>query len=356
MIKKISKYRNALMGIAILWIMIHHSGLCIPNPFFVIKRTGYCGVEIFLFLSGLGCAYSLNKNSDRFEFYSRRLKRIYPHYLPILIPFFIVVSSKMEGTSVVDWIRDILGNITCISFWSMQGYSFNWYIPGIIAFYLMTPLFYEAIIRYQKKGLFFLLAVSFVAGLCFARSSTLLTAISRFPIYILGVYAGILLVNSNSEKEKKQMSWKMRIIIYISGIVGFVILGLLHKYKDTMPVDFYNVFYPCILISFAIICFFCQVFELLDKVKVGKAIIKIFEFIGKISLDIYLIHIVFFTPVGMLIEGSFEKVNPKPFSISNFIIWTAIIVSTIFVSFVYNKVISLVSNKCAKSFASKERS
>ena len=61
MIERVSKYRNALMGISILWIMVHHSGLNLPNPVFALKRTGYAGVDIFMFLSGLGCAVSLRK-------------------------------------------------------------------------------------------------------------------------------------------------------------------------------------------------------------------------------------------------------------------------------------------------------
>lgn len=58
MIHRISKYRDAFMGIAILWIMLHHSNFYLPNPLFGIKRLGYSGVDIFMFVSGLGCAVS----------------------------------------------------------------------------------------------------------------------------------------------------------------------------------------------------------------------------------------------------------------------------------------------------------
>lgn len=64
----ISKYRNQLFGLAIIWIMLMHS-----NEFTPIKenrflsryllydgwiRVGGIGVDIFLFLSGVGLYYA----------------------------------------------------------------------------------------------------------------------------------------------------------------------------------------------------------------------------------------------------------------------------------------------------------
>lgn len=60
----LSKYRTLLMGIATLGIIIGHSmGFGCYSPSSVLKSLimhGSLGVDIFLFLSGLGCWYSLN--------------------------------------------------------------------------------------------------------------------------------------------------------------------------------------------------------------------------------------------------------------------------------------------------------
>lgn len=62
----LSTYRTQLMGIATLMIVICHSvgfGCYCPN--FLLDtfiRHGSLGVDIFLFLSGLGCWYSLNQD------------------------------------------------------------------------------------------------------------------------------------------------------------------------------------------------------------------------------------------------------------------------------------------------------
>ena len=61
MLQKISRHRQSIMGVAILWILLHHSGLNLSGPLFAIKRSGFGGVEMFLFVSGFGCAISLMK-------------------------------------------------------------------------------------------------------------------------------------------------------------------------------------------------------------------------------------------------------------------------------------------------------
>ncbi len=187
--QKISKYRNSIMGIAILWIMLHHSGLNLPGPLFAIKRSGFGGVDLFLFLSGFGCAVSLAKNNI-IEFYRRRAIRIYPHYVPILVVFLIIHE---QGESILAWMRDILGNITGFSMWSLQGLRFNWYMTAIILFYIFSPVFYEILIRYKVKGFIWLVIISFVADFCFAPVSEYTIAISRFTIYIIGMYCGVTL-------------------------------------------------------------------------------------------------------------------------------------------------------------------
>ena len=62
----ISKYRSQVMGIAILWIILFHAkaqGIKIPHMQFLnyILNHGNLGVEIFLFVSGIGMYFSLSK-------------------------------------------------------------------------------------------------------------------------------------------------------------------------------------------------------------------------------------------------------------------------------------------------------
>lgn len=89
----LSKYRTKLMGIAIIWIMLYHGneiGMILPEPLEIINfvlEKGRGGVEIFLFLSGLGLYYSYSKNPDMKRFYRRRIVRVIFPYLLISLLF-----------------------------------------------------------------------------------------------------------------------------------------------------------------------------------------------------------------------------------------------------------------------------
>lgn len=79
----LSKYRNELYGFSIIWIILFH-GLelkktVLPKALKFIEpflKHGNCGVEIFLFLSGICLYFSLKKNQDIIYFFKKRVSRI----------------------------------------------------------------------------------------------------------------------------------------------------------------------------------------------------------------------------------------------------------------------------------------
>ena len=345
MFQRISKYRNAVMGIAILWVLLHHSGLNLPGAIFAIKRSGYCGVDMFLFVSGLGCAVSLTKNSDPVAFCLRRFRRLYPHYIPVLAVFLILHAA---GVSVIGWIRNILGNLTGFAFWANFDVKFNWYILAILTFYILTPLFFAVIKKYEWRGFLFLLALAFTACFCFSQYEDLNIGLSRFPIYIIGLGAGLILTKVRTGQRKDVASPWIYLCVYGGGIIGFALLFLNYQYRDSFPTALQNVFLPCILTAPAIICFLCQVFEFIEKNKVGKQLVRLISFIGTFSLDIYLIHMVSFQHIGLLLEKEYDHTHPHPASLKNMLIWFAAIVFIILVSFVYYKLIGMVEKRIFK--------
>lgn len=48
-IKDICGYRNLWMEMAIVWVMLFHSGLLVAYPMESLKNIGYGGVDIFFF-------------------------------------------------------------------------------------------------------------------------------------------------------------------------------------------------------------------------------------------------------------------------------------------------------------------
>lgn len=155
MLEKISRYRSALMGFSILWIMAYHSGIsfsAIPvfgallNNF---RSNGFGGVDIFLFLSGFGLYRALSRRPGQLAFYKRRLARVMPAYLPVLA---VWLTLKLPGISRASWPGAILGNLTGTGFWLQTQPFFNWYMLALFSFYFIAPFFFMAVERPMAPG------------------------------------------------------------------------------------------------------------------------------------------------------------------------------------------------------------
>lgn len=94
----ISKYRTELMGLSAIMIILCHVNVAEVKLHYLIKliiREGNLGVDIFLFLSGLGLFYSLERFLEKYEFgniykwYWKRFTRLLLPYLLIMVPYWI---------------------------------------------------------------------------------------------------------------------------------------------------------------------------------------------------------------------------------------------------------------------------
>lgn len=131
-------------GIAILMILLYHqpdSGI-IKGIYFY---PGFTGVDIFLFFSGFGLCYSLNKNSLG-EFYKRRFSRILPLYMLLGL-----IAGLMHYQEYTIW--DYICNMTSLSYWGLGGNEFDWYLSSLIIFYLAFPILYWVISKSPNRAI-----------------------------------------------------------------------------------------------------------------------------------------------------------------------------------------------------------
>ena len=80
----IKNARLAIMGIAAFMIMIFHGTISMNNS--VVQtfiRTGYLGVDIFMFMSGFSMCYSFKNScgSNSIIFIKKRLAKILPSFI-----------------------------------------------------------------------------------------------------------------------------------------------------------------------------------------------------------------------------------------------------------------------------------
>lgn len=184
----ISKYRGAIMGFAALWILFFHEWvtLFVNNQVGVniegyLKRIGFCGVDIFLLLSGIGLTFAIRKGNV-LTFYYRRIKRI-------LLPFLVmaIIRCALEKWPIIEFWKNISG----INFYTKSIYSFLWFVPAILTLYLFFPWYYKLFTKTKKPVLFFLcsLEVWLVFSL-FVRETMrgdLYGFTNRIPVFLAGV-------------------------------------------------------------------------------------------------------------------------------------------------------------------------
>ena len=131
----LSKYRTPLMGLAALMVIFCHApyyGVVMPRVVHEVLGRGNLGVDIFLFLSGMGCWYSLFKGVSLKQWYYRRFVRIFIPYLLMQIPLWIWKLCNGEFS---------LSNEVLV--FSTAGFWLNhvgaWYVALLVPLYLLTP-------------------------------------------------------------------------------------------------------------------------------------------------------------------------------------------------------------------------
>lgn len=142
----LSRHRTELMGVAMLFVILFHVALDRGDAFYGLRRLGNVGVDIFLFLSGVGLWFSWFKNPNLRHFYHRRLLRIYPTWLVCATAFYLpdYLGKRMYSTSLVDLIGDVTINW---DFWLHDELTF-WYVPAIMLLYLIAPWYMRLIQRH----------------------------------------------------------------------------------------------------------------------------------------------------------------------------------------------------------------
>lgn len=281
----LSKYRTELMGVAILWVMFFHSTISINNIIFrLIKHIGYGGVDIFLMLSGLGLYYAYKKNNDMLEFYKRRVLRILPTYLPVVVVYCTILYIHRKIS-----LNTLIMNITTLSFWFNSSYRFDWYIPATIMLYLFSPIVLKRICenhKNQSKHIIIVLCilVSILVSILVISLDInyLLILTSRIPIFCIGIIIGDY---SFSEKEMNNKHFIIHLLMFT---IGIILLMFSIKFLPNCLWKYGLWWWPFIFITIPICIMISIFFDYIDRNKFNK--FGILKFCGNHSLELYLFH------------------------------------------------------------------
>lgn len=288
----LSHYRSPLMGFAALWIYFYHEWLTIFDGHvkihwvenFFIKEIGFCAVDIFLFLSGIGVAYSLGKSHNTLSFYYRRIRRT-------IIPF--VLAGILNYYSCEWTVAEFWGNILCINFYRVSINSLLWFMPAILTLYLFSPLYYRLFAKSSGKVRFTLCAlIIWLACTLLVRDSLrydLFGFTNRIPVFIIGILAGWLSQNRNLRFDR--LTWRLLTLIFFLGLYLSYLTTYLGMY---ILVPSSNCCVPNILIAISLPFLLARFLFTLSESRAfglfGKMLVRILSFFGLFTLELYCIQ------------------------------------------------------------------
>ena len=324
-LENISRYRGELMGAAMLFIMLFHVGLPRNDLFFGLRRMGNIGVDMFLFLSGLGLWFSWMKKPSARHFFTKRYLRIYPAWLIMACLYHI---PRFHGGDFMAWL-DLIGDITINwDFWLHDELTF-WYIPAIMMLYCFAPAYMELIRRHPIYRwlpvvmIMWCILVEYVTPIHQAVGHIEIFW-SRVPIFFIGINMGEMV------RKKQRIDgtgiW-MVILLFVMTLFASIFLeqqrhGLFPLYVERM------LYIPLTLTSILLLN---RVFR-----RTPKWFNKTFKFVGALSLECYLIHIHFVLAY-----------IPQPWSY-----WPTFIVCllvTLPLAFVLSKLVEYISKQIEKA-------
>lgn len=282
----ISRYRGELMGTAMLFVILFHVGLPREDAFFGLRRMGNIGVDIFLFLSGMGLWFSWTKQPSFRHFYLRRFLRIIPAWLLIASLYYIpdylnleITGHRGHSTNFIDLIGDITINW---DFWLHDELTF-WYIPAIMFLYLVSPLYMSLII---KHPIYRWLPVMMIMWCILLQYVTPIHEAvghleifwSRIPIFFIGINIAAAV------KRKETMDGASIWMIGLMFIMALAASIFLEQEKHGQ--------FPLFLERMLYIPLTVTTILLLNRVfrRTPAAVNKAFKLVGALSLEAYLIH------------------------------------------------------------------
>ena len=269
------------MGLAICGGVFYHAPFVIHNPWLkLLHDMLYCGVDMFLFLSGLGACHSIRSRGG-WGYLRQRALRLLPGLYLILIPWCLIMflMGLMSGLAV-------LGSITLIGWWFGQMNQLNWYFSAVWLFFLLAVPLYRLFSRVKHPVLLWLCLTVLSFPLClFCPADRFLVIVTRLPVFFTGILFGCL------EQRGFSKQWLLRAIAYPLALVGLWLVpvtfwGIGWTYGNSLGLWWY----PFALLIPGGAIMVADLAALLRKSRFLSMLMRPVEWCGEASGEILMIH------------------------------------------------------------------
>lgn len=279
------------MGWAILGVMLAHvKTICEFPDTLINKLLGVLCYSVFtggfLLLSGLGLYNSMHYDNNIKRFYRKRVQRLLVPYWIISTPYFIYTDLVVGENVSSFW-----GHVTTSSFWLHGNYSGMWYVSVSVVLYALFPFYYRCVFRGVSNDNHKNVYNAFLVLLLLAVAKFLLkeyaceyyekisVAIGGTALFVVGSLLMSWIVTKNvllSKIEIVEMVIVGGAVLFISGISGIM---------NILSIIILALFFPAMKKS---------------KQHFLQAMLKFFYWLGKYTLELYVIHLLCFYLLNVL--------------------------------------------------------
>lgn len=296
----LSRYRKAIMGLAAVWVVFLHCWLLIiPNRPVLgaieafVKWNGILGVEIFLFFSGLGLTYAIRKETLG-TYYTGRFRRVlFPYWVVVLLRMMTSHWSPVRALCIASGVTAVTEDFQVLL----------WFVPAIVIFYALFPAYHKLMMRAKNSTAFTASALGlWLCAVILMRDvvrEDLWVMINRVPSFLIGVWIG----ERCREKEVRMRAvhWALCAIVLAAG-------WMLRTAGSRGLVPLIPQFFLAAssLIGPALCVLLAGAFAWLmggGLRRVFSPVLRILEFFGLFTLELYCIHQWLYEIIYAQLEG-----------------------------------------------------
>jgi peptidoglycan/LPS O-acetylase OafA/YrhL len=284
---------DGLRAIAVLVVVAFHA-----NPSLV--PGGFIGVDIFFVISGYLItgliASHIEDNSFTFtDFYTRRIKRIFPAYIAVSIATLIVSSWLLIPNDYIFYTTSLAASWGFVAnvFFSMSSWGYfgqrteeypllhTWSLSVEEQFYFVFPILLILLYRYMRKQI---IPALIVMGIFFVAISEIKTGQVK-AYFLLTTRAHELIIGALTFFISQRVPIKSPLASNMMAYAGAgLMLGSLIFISRHVAFPGINSLYPCI--GTALLIYACQIDNTITPLLKNKLMVSI----GLISYALYLWH------------------------------------------------------------------
>ncbi|HJV86993.1 MAG TPA: acyltransferase family protein [Noviherbaspirillum sp.] len=284
---------DGMRAIAVLAVIAFHA-----NPSLV--QGGFVGVDIFFVISGFLITGLIAKgieagNFTFTEFYTRRIKRIFPAYILVAVTTLAVSSYLLIPNDYIFYTTSLAASFAFVSnvFFSMLSWGYfgqrteefpllhTWSLSVEEQFYFIFPILLIFLFKYLRRHV---VSALLLLGCLFVALSQLKTGEVK-SYFLLTSRAHELIIGAVAWFISQRVPARPGILANLLAAAGLALmLGSVFQINQGMPYPGINSLYPCI--GAALLIYAGSADNILRPVLASRAMVRV----GLISYSLYLWH------------------------------------------------------------------